>query len=652
MNRRKPMALVWTARIGLYAGAAISLGVSEKTFAYDQDTHYYVTTMILADLGGGTNLSDQRLTAALANQYVDDNPNTLPTFNPLNPEQRRKFHFPASWKSSGRTTCTTMGCSVGFPTYEGTARNSPWAKHNVNYALKTNDPMLLGMALHTYMDSYSHEGYGAWVGHATAGHDPDRPHLATDKFREMVRMVYTIIQKWYKNNEQTAKPQTISLDKYKEWAGYKPNTDWCWDYDKCEITPRENEWKRHIKDSFPKFNLVGYYQMSGSKKQRFEGIAGGYDEPKDAGACLADEWRDREEGAIFNPLSTIAESDANAGGIAIDAKAVGADVKDRMKNWSTQRVVKYVLAHPDSILDRTVAGRVNTADGVAAMLDLGMRKSSYRYELMNFNADNWFGSWRDNNDAIATYLDAPSLGVRLTAASMLSHNAPSASICQRIDELYAGLDVDRMSRQKRALVFQTMSVNSEHIASCAPHSLTVLGKLLDHKDTSAGAAAALYLVGADEDREAEVSDFQRVNAMRSVRQTALTELRLGSQALKSANGMPSGIAKKAVESELGFWQARSYEDADDAVLASVSDQASLGELTALLKKARETGDGALASAAASALGTYEPADQPPQAAIDELGLAIADPNFKDVRVELGYALERLTGTMMNLDMLW
>ncbi|MDD2770180.1 MAG: hypothetical protein PHT19_15750, partial [Methylococcus sp.] len=228
---------------------------------------------------------------------------------------------------------------------------------------------------------------------------------------------------------------------------------------------------------------------------------------------------------------------------------------------------------------------------------------------------------------------------------------PSASICQRIDAFYAGLDVDRMSPQKRALVFQTMSVNSEHIASCAPHSLTVLGRLLDHKDTAAGVAAALYLVGADEDREAEVSDFQRVNAMRSVRQTALTELRTGSQALKSANGMPSGTVK-AIESELGFWQARSYEDADDAVLASASDQASLGQLTALLKKARETGDGALASAAASALGTYEPADQPPQAAIEELGLAIADPNFKDVRVELGYALERLTGTMMKLDMLW
>lgn len=646
MNKANMMLPMRTVRVGLVAGAALSFGVSEETLAYDQDVHYYVTTMILADLGGGTSLSDQRLTAALANQYVDDNPNTLPTFNPLNMEQRRKFHFPAQYEPM---RCYGSGCTA--PAYWDTQRNSPFAKHNVNWALRSNDPMLLGMALHTYMDSYSHEGFSAYIGHATAGHDPDRPHLATDKFREMVRMVYTILQKWYKNNGQTAKSQSISLDKYKEWAGYKPNTDWCFDYDKCEIAPREDKWKSHIKDSFPGFNLIGYYQMSGQKKQKFEGIAENYDEPQSADACLAEEWRDKEWGPTFNPLNAAAVSNQPGFGVDPKGKVIGADLKDKIKSWSTKRVVKYVLANPDSMLDRVVAERVNTAEGVTAMLYLGMRTPSHMQELMNFNADNRYGSWREYNDAIAAYLQAPSLRARLTAASMLSHNAPSGSICQRIDDVYAGLDVGSMSRQKRTLVLQTLSLNSEHIASCAPHSLTVLGKLLDHKDTAAGAAAALYLVGADEDRAAGVADPQVVDAMRSVRQSALSELRQGTQAMKSTQGARFSAAK-TVEKELGFWQARSYEDADDETFASASDHVSLEQLTALLKKARETRDSALASAVASALGTYEPEDHPPQAAIEELGLAISEASLKDVRVELGYALERLTGTTMNLEMLW
>jgi hypothetical protein len=146
--------------------------------AYDRDVHYYVTAMILADLTRNTKLSSDQKTVIQMNQYVDDNNNTLPSFSLTDEatEIRRKYHFPASRESG----FLGMGRKYG-----DTARNSAFAKYHISEALP-DDPVRLGMALHTYMDSFAHESYGAGIGHAAAGHDPDRPYLDTDKFRQMV----------------------------------------------------------------------------------------------------------------------------------------------------------------------------------------------------------------------------------------------------------------------------------------------------------------------------------------------------------------------------------------------------------------------------------------------------------------------------------
>lgn len=168
-NPMKRLAFLTLAVISAMPGASL---------AYDRDIHYTVTAMILADLDRTNSpMVEKKLLAAIANQYTDYNSNTLPSLNPTQAQQRRNWHFPAK-----------MDDGLLVNTYGVTKRNSEFAKHNVNKGLEANDPYALGMSLHTYLDSFSHEGYEAYFGHAVDGHNPDRVHLDVDKFREAVWM--------------------------------------------------------------------------------------------------------------------------------------------------------------------------------------------------------------------------------------------------------------------------------------------------------------------------------------------------------------------------------------------------------------------------------------------------------------------------------
>jgi hypothetical protein len=274
-------------------------------------------------------------------------------------------------------------------------------------------------------------------------------------------------------------------------------------------------------------------------------------------------------------------------------------------------------------------------------------------QLVFFNSENIWGSWSAYNDTIADYLNDPGLKNRLTTANLLSNNHPSQEICKKIDHLYASIDPGSLQNGDRQSLLETLNPNAEFISQCAPQTLTLLNKLLNYSDVAASAAALLYNLGTDEERENLVSDQKAVNAMRSIRNMAFTDLRNGGQANiarapAAKSSVPSAPAKASSDT-IAYWQALSYEDFDSKNSSSPGDQGNQQQLVTLLKQARQTKDPMLAKAVASAIGTYRPEDNPPKALINELNSAFTDPSLKAVRVELGYAREQVTGTVMDLN---
>jgi hypothetical protein len=658
-------------KLALCASISFVLIIPLPVNAYDRDVHYYVTAMILADLTRNTKLSSDQKTVIEMNQYVDDNNNTLPSFSLTDEatEIRRKYHFPASRETG----------FFGNRKYGDTVRNSAFAKYHISEALP-DDPVRLGMALHTYMDSFAHESYGAGIGHAAAGHDPDRPYLDTDKFRQMVRMVYVILNKWLvMNNIETSK-QSITLDQYQQWAKYVPpgivNRGSVTNvvdavYELGEIIPREEQWKLRMKETFPGASLPDYSLPSASDKKRFEEKAARYSLPllnKDISELLLGAAHKSGESMFaFNArdtlmsswaffLNTLKISEASAAPFIPDYAVELTDSDNEMiagiKNgqYNVGEAAQYVHDHPNVYRDERLAKWLNTENGVTALMEIGLTSDVYMRQLVFFNSENIWGSWSAYNDTIADYLNDPGLKNRLITANLLSNNHPSQEICKKIDHLYASIDPGSLQNGDRQSLLETLNPNSEFISQCAPQTLTLLNKLLDYSDVAVSAAALLYNLGTDEERENLISDPTAVNAMRSIRNMAFTDLRNGGQvniAPAAKSSAPSSPAKGSSEA-IAYWQALSYEDFDSKNPSSPSDQRNQQKLATLLKQARQTKDTALAKAVASAAGTYRPEDNPPKALIDEINASLTDPNLQAVRAELGYAQEQVSGTIMDL----
>ena len=291
-----------TKKTGLLSLAVFAIA-STPAFAFDKDAHYYVMAMILADLDRtGSPMVEKKILAAMSNQYVDDNPNTLPSLDPTKAQQRRNWHFPAK-----------MDNGLLVNSYGVTRRNSEFVKHNVNKGLELNNPYALGMALHSYMDSFAHEGYEAYFGHAAAGHNPDRVHLDTNKFREAVWMTYSIIKQWYVNNGIQVNPSPIAMDKYLEWAKFVPPAYSC---NLCsyndEIEQRANYWFSLVNQNFPEISLPKYAVTEQCAIDKFEAVAKDYKTPVRSEDAWAIEWHAGNFDNILNPCTTIHDPRARA----------------------------------------------------------------------------------------------------------------------------------------------------------------------------------------------------------------------------------------------------------------------------------------------------------------------------------------------------
>jgi hypothetical protein len=163
---------------------------------YELDFHFSAVYYILRAKGFTSREANQ---VAGFSQGVDDNPATEPLWTSA--ENRAKFHFSGSGPE------------------QATIRNDPTARANVVAALKNlsgkpvseKQARALGGALHTYADTWSHEGFTAWhsdklnrrtggwrpnVGHADAaegGTAPDRPCNDVEKALEAARNIYDLL---------------------------------------------------------------------------------------------------------------------------------------------------------------------------------------------------------------------------------------------------------------------------------------------------------------------------------------------------------------------------------------------------------------------------------------------------------------------------
>jgi RHS repeat-associated protein len=128
---------------------------------YEEDVHKDLTTVLALAAG----FSRETATAiGAATQWVDDDPRTDPTAlaNALNEQMRANYHF----TSAGRRTAMW----VGFE--------------------RARSITAIGEYLHALQDSYSHLGYGARYGHASAGKAPDRTTNDPAKADRMAEATY------------------------------------------------------------------------------------------------------------------------------------------------------------------------------------------------------------------------------------------------------------------------------------------------------------------------------------------------------------------------------------------------------------------------------------------------------------------------------
>lgn len=180
--------------------------------AYDKDTHFYATALYLIYCGIKPAFAFKIAAAA---QQIDESKISTPMFTE---RQRRLFHFPqellevpvpeptaeelkqfeklaqgkeiaeinAALEQLAKDGARDVVHGPAIHALAGVVRNNPFAYNLILYGALRNSIWMIGGGLHTWMDSYGHENFSAAIGHANAGHGPDRPYWYWDKYLEMV----------------------------------------------------------------------------------------------------------------------------------------------------------------------------------------------------------------------------------------------------------------------------------------------------------------------------------------------------------------------------------------------------------------------------------------------------------------------------------
>jgi hypothetical protein len=168
--------------------------------AYQTDVHYGMTYLIALAVGIPATPAYQ---IAAANQYTDDQPQTSPM--PFTGDYKRDVRFIEGvrirWLYHFRTSTIT-----------GTVtRDSKEANQIINIAMRQSpqtltdqvvNNFLMGIGLHAFQDSWSHEGYGPWIGHALYkdnvfkdNNTPDLPYATKENYDKAIEMALATYDK-------------------------------------------------------------------------------------------------------------------------------------------------------------------------------------------------------------------------------------------------------------------------------------------------------------------------------------------------------------------------------------------------------------------------------------------------------------------------
>jgi RHS repeat-associated protein len=118
---------------------------------------------------------------------------------------RENFHFPLDGK--GKVT-----------------KNSPEALSWVRKGIRENDPILTGIALHRYQDSWSHKGYEPFLGHGEDRHWPDQAWHRMRHSMEMAKATFDVLVDYMKQNHANAAQAKLANPKAL-WAKIKPTLE-------------------------------------------------------------------------------------------------------------------------------------------------------------------------------------------------------------------------------------------------------------------------------------------------------------------------------------------------------------------------------------------------------------------------------------------
>lgn len=153
-----------------------------KAKAYDSDTHLRMTYAAARMVGINHEVS---LMLAMSDQWNDVSALTTPMGSlVIGTRLRRLFHFPAS-RSIGIDNASESHGSLNLNTLTKTYRLDPMGSELIMEGMRLGFLPFVGNGLHTLQDTFGHEGYAAEVGHAYAGHDPDRAWRDWPKYQQM-----------------------------------------------------------------------------------------------------------------------------------------------------------------------------------------------------------------------------------------------------------------------------------------------------------------------------------------------------------------------------------------------------------------------------------------------------------------------------------
>jgi RHS repeat-associated protein len=183
-----------------YVGNAPTDG-TDTSGMYESDVHFYMTYYLAAaqglqqastpfqfDESGGSPFNNApphnastAYVIAWASQYTDVHPATSPMHVIGGQDIRERFHFRPS---------TQVVTRIPYSAQRITVPGSPEARGPLNDGIAINCPVLIGIGIHAFEDSWSHAGFGSAVGHLLPGHSPDEPYNDVAKAMEMAQAVY------------------------------------------------------------------------------------------------------------------------------------------------------------------------------------------------------------------------------------------------------------------------------------------------------------------------------------------------------------------------------------------------------------------------------------------------------------------------------